>query len=233
MIKKIYTLIAITLFFTSCDLLQGISIPLTEADVANGLKEALIQGVNRGGNSLFSTQANGNSALLNKLLPKDVASILNTAKSLGLSPKIDAFSKNLNTAAVNSTQKAMPIFINAIRAMNISDAWNTLHGEKNAATNFLRKATGTALVGAIQPEVKTVFQSIGLQPSLLANLGSKNPLLSALNIDMTALLTNMVTTKMYEKIEQEEAKVRTDAGARTTALMQRVFAAATPVVQGR
>jgi hypothetical protein len=27
--------------------------------------------------------------------------------------------------------------------------------------------------------------------------------------------------------------VRTDAGARTTALMQRVFAAATPVVQGR
>ena len=69
MIKKIYTLIAITLFFTSCDLLQGISIPLTEADVANGLKEALIQGVNRGGNSLFSTQANGNSALLNELLP--------------------------------------------------------------------------------------------------------------------------------------------------------------------
>ena len=233
MIKKIYTLIAITLFFTSCDLLQGISIPLTEADVANGLKEALIQGVNRGGSNLFSTQANGNSALLNELLPKDVASILNTAKSLGLSPKIDAFSKNLNTAAVNSAQKAMPIFVNAIRGMNISDAWNILRGEKNAATNFLRKATGTALLGAIQPEVKTVFQSIGLQPRLLANLGSKNPLLSALDIDMATLLTNMVTTKMYEKIEQEEAKVRTDAGARTTALMQRVFAAAAPVVQGR
>jgi len=233
MIKKIYTLIAITLFFTSCDLLQGISIPLTEAEVANGLKEALIQGVNRSSNSLFTTQANGNNALLNELLPKDVASILNTAKALGLSPKIDAFSKNLNTAAAKSAQKAMPIFINAIRAMNISDAWNILRGEKNAATNFLRKATGTALIGAIQPEVKTVFQSVGLQPSLLANLGSKNPLLSALDIDMANLLTNMVITKMYEKIEQEEAKVRTDAGARTTSLMQRVFAAATPVVQGR
>jgi Protein of unknown function (DUF4197) len=222
--KKLIAFLAITVLFTSCDILQQMGVPLTQLDVANGIKEALIQGVNRGGSSLFTTQANGNSGLLNELLPPNVATILNTAKSLGLSPKIEALSGKLNSAAVNSAQKAVPIFIGAIRGLNISDAFNILRGGNNAATTFLRGATNNALIAAIKPEVNNVFASVGLQPTLLGNLGTKNPLLSALDIDMTGLLSNMVTAKMYEKIGQEEVKVRTDVAARSSLLMQRVFA---------
>jgi Protein of unknown function (DUF4197) len=222
--KKIIAFLAITILFTSCEVLQQMGVPLTQLDVANGIKEALIQGVNRGGSSLFTTQANGNSGLLNELLPPNVATILNTAKSLGLSPKIEALSGKLNSAAVNSAQKAVPIFIGAIRGLNISDAFNILRGGNNAATTFLRGATNNALIAAIKPEVNNVFASVGLQPTLLGNLGTKNPLLSALDIDMTGLLSNMVTAKMYEKIGQEEVKVRTDVAARSSLLMQRVFA---------
>jgi Protein of unknown function (DUF4197) len=226
--KHFLAFLFVSIFFTSCDVLQSIGVPLTEADVANGLKEALIQGVNRGGTSLFSAGGNGNSGLLNELLPSDVANLLGTARKLGLSPKIDALTNNLNQAAINSAQKAMPIFVNAIRGMNISDAWNILRGERNAATAFLRRMTGAALSAAIKPEVGGVFKSIGLKPTLLGNLGAgNNPLLSGLDVDMTGLLSDMVCKKMYDKIEQEESKIRTDIGARSTQLMQRVFAAAT------
>jgi hypothetical protein len=227
--KKIIAIFSLCIVFMSCDILKQMGVPLTEQDVANGLKEALIQGVNRGGASLFNTQANGNSGLLNELLPPNVNQALGLAKTLGLTPKINQLSASLNQAAVNSAQKAIPIFISSIRSMNISDAWNILRGGNNAGTSFLRTSTNANLQNAIKPEVLGVFNSLGLKPSLLQNLGVKNPLLKELDIDITGLLSTLVCNKMYEKIGEEEAKIRTDIGSRSTALMQRVFAAQAPV----
>ncbi|MFM2386284.1 MAG: hypothetical protein RL660_1041 [Bacteroidota bacterium] len=225
--KKIVALFSFLVMFASCDVLQQMNIPLTEADVANGLKDALVQGVNRGAGNLFSVQANGNAGLLNELLPPDVAKALELAKSLGLSPKIEQLSKTLNTAAINSAQKAVPIFVNGIRGMSITDAWGILRGSQNSATQFLRTSTSNNLVAAVTPEVGTVFSSLGLKNTLLENLGSKNQLLKPLDIDMRALLASLVCNKMYDKIGEEEVRIRTDLSARSTALMQRVFAAQT------
>jgi hypothetical protein len=225
--KKMIAIFGLCAIFASCDILQQMNVPLTELDVANGLKEALIQGVNRGSSSLFSVEANGNSGLLNELLPKEVASALSVAQSLGLSNKINQLTSTLNTAAINSAQKAVPIFISGIRGMSISDAWGILRGNQNAATTFLRTNTSTALVGAVKPEVGSVFATLGLKPSLLQNLGSNNPLLKSLDIDLTQLLSQLVCNKMYEKIGQEEIRIRTDLNARSSALLQRVFAAQT------
>jgi hypothetical protein len=226
--KKIIAIFSLCIIFTSCDILKQMGVPLTEQDVANGLKEALIQGVNRGGSSLFATQANGNSGLLNELLPANVNQALGLAKTLGLTPKINQLSASLNQAAVNSAQKAIPIFISSIRSMNINDAWNILRGGNNAGTTFLRTTTNGNLQNAIKPEVLGVFNTLGIKPSLLQNLGVKNPMLKELDVDITGLLSNLVCNKMYEKIGEEEAKIRTDIGSRSTALMQRVFAAQAP-----
>ncbi len=198
--KKFIAVFAFILTLTSCDLLKQVGLPLSELDVANGLKEALIQGVNRGSGSLFNVQANGNSGLLNELLPRDVSKVLDVAKSLGLSPKINQLSNSLNQAAMNSVQKSVPIFINSIRTISITDAWNILRGDQNAATNFLRNATQGALVAAISPEVKQVFGTMGLKPNLLGNLGSKSPLLQGFDVDLTQLLAGAITQKMYSKI---------------------------------
>jgi Protein of unknown function (DUF4197) len=223
--KKIIATFSLLLLLTSCDVIKNMGLPLTELDVANGIKEALIQGVNKGGSSLFNLQANGNSGLLNELLPAEVGQALNVAKSLGLSPKINQLSNTLNQAAINSAQKAIPVFINGIRGMNITDAFNILRGGTNAGTAFLRNTTNNALQAAIQPEVAGVFRELGIKPKLLQNLGGSNPLLSSLDVDMTSLLSNMVCSKMYDKIGQEEAIIRRDVGARSSILLQKVFAA--------
>jgi Protein of unknown function (DUF4197) len=223
--KKIIATFSLLLLLTSCDVIKQMGLPLTELDVANGIKEALIQGVNKGGSSLFNLQANGNSGLLNELLPAEVGQALNVAKSLGLSPKINQLSNTLNQAAINSAQKAIPVFISGIRGMNITDAFNILRGGTNAGTAFLRNTTNNALQAAIQPEVAGVFRELGIKPKLLQNLGGSNPLLSSLDVDMTSLLSNMVCSKMYDKIGQEEAIIRRDVGARSSILLQKVFAA--------
>jgi hypothetical protein len=223
--KKLIAVFALVLTFTSCDLLQQAGLPLTELDVANGLKEALVQGVNRGSSNLFNTQANGNSGLLNELLPENAANLLNVVKTLGLSPKLNQLNASLNTAAMNSVQKSVPIFVNAIRGISIVDAWNILRGNQNAATTYLRNATQANLVRAISPEVAQVFAGLGLKPTLMGNLGSKNPLLNAFDVDLTQVLTTAITQKMFAKIAEEEGRIRTNVANRTTSLMQRVFGA--------
>jgi hypothetical protein len=224
--KKIIAVCLTVLTLASCDVLKQLNIPLTEMDVANGIKEALIQGVNRGGSGLFSAQANGNSGLLNELLPADIGNLIGMARNLGLSPKIDKFSNTLNDAAINSAKKAVPIFISSIKGMNLANAWNILRGASNAGTNYLRQTTNQQLISAIRPEVNSVFNLMGLKPNLIGNLNTSNPLLKGLDLDLTGLLSNLITQKMFAKIEQEEARVRTDVGARSTALMQKVFASA-------
>ncbi len=223
--RKLITVFALILTFTSCDLLQHAGLPLTELDVANGLKEALVQGVNRGSSSLFTTQANGNTGLLNELLPDNAAKLLTVAKQLGLSPKINELSNNLNRAAVNSVQKSVPVFVNAIRGITIVDAWNILRGNQTAATTYLRNAAQSNLINAVSPEVNQVFASVGIKPTLMANLGSKSPLLQAFDVNLAQLLTTAITQKMFMKIAEEEVRIRQNVAARTTSLMQRVFGA--------
>jgi hypothetical protein len=234
--KKIFLLIATVITFTGCDILSQMGVPLTEADVANGLKQALIQGVNRGAEGMFAVQGNGNTALLNQLLPREAVSLINTAKSLGFGPQIEKFTNSLNTAAVNSVKNSVPIFVSSITSMNVKDAWSILRGAQNAATMYLQNTTQSGLISVIRPEVMSVFNSLGLKSSLLANLGTSNALLKGLDIDLSGVLTNLITTEMFKKVAEEEVRIRTDINSRTTMLMQRVFAAATqpaPAPAGR
>ena len=44
-----------------------------------------------------------------------------------------------------------------------------------------------------------------------------------LNLDLPTLMAGMVSEKMFQKLEETERQVRTDATARTTPLLQKVF----------
>lgn len=211
---------------SSCEMLSKMGVPLTEADIANGIKEALVQGVNRGGEEMFRVQSNGNTSLLNEMLPSEALSLLEVARNLGFQDKINRVSGQLNTAAINSVQKAVPVFVSGIRQMNITDAIGVLRGGRDAGTQYLRRATGNQLAAAVRPEVVNVMSSLGLKPTLLGNLGVKNPLLQGLDIDLSGLLTNLIIEKMYARIAQEEVKIRTNISARTSGLLQKVFGSA-------
>jgi Protein of unknown function (DUF4197) len=224
--KKIILALFGILCISSCDLLSNMGVPLTQADIANGIKEALVQGVNRGGEEMFRVQGNGNTSLLNEMLPSEALSLLDVAKNLGFSDKINKVSGTLNQAAINSVQRAVPVFVGGIRQMNITDAIGVLRGGRDAGTQFLRRTTGNQLVMAVQPEVTNVMSSLGLKPTLLGNLGVKNPLLKGLDIDLSGLLTNLIVEKMYARIAQEEVKIRTNISARSTGLLQKVFGSA-------
>ncbi len=225
--KKLVLLLIIPLFFTqSCDVMNQSGI-LSQADVANGLKAALNMGVDQAARTLTKPSTYGGNVLVNNLLPPNAVKVLNTAKSLGFGQYVDRVTNTLNTAAINTVKQSVPIFKNSINQLTFKDAWGVLKGGQGAGTEYLKRTSYSALNNAVNGQVSAVFKQLGVKPNLLANFGiADNPMLNALNLDLQAPLSNLVTNEIFKSITTQENKIRTDVSSRSTALLQRVFAAA-------
>ena len=71
--------------------------------------------------------------------PPDAIKVREKAINFGLSKQVTTFEETLNRAAEEATKKALPIFINAIKNMSVSDGFSILKGGDGAATKFLKR----------------------------------------------------------------------------------------------
>lgn len=226
MLKKPILLLAFAATaFVGCDAVKGIMNALTGNDIAGGLKEALIQGITKGGQNANNGGLFSSSTILAGVLPPEAIKVLNTLQTLGLGGDVTKFTNNLTSAASNAAIKSVPILVGGVENMNITDAIGILRGGNNSATNYLRNSVGDSLKNAIKPEVGLVLDQYHLNNGL-KNLLDKSPIPGLgrnLNLDMNDIVAKIVAKKMFDQVEQEEYKVRTDISFRTTDLMKRVF----------
>jgi len=113
--------------------------------IANALKEALKQGVDKQVSKLTKVDGFLGNSLVKIGLPPELQNVEKGLRAAGMGHLADEGIKVLNRAAEDAVKEATPIFINAITSMTITDASNILMGNKNAATQYLQKNTSTAL----------------------------------------------------------------------------------------
>ncbi len=226
--KKLILLLALPITLASCDLQQIAQSTLSTGDVSQGLKAALNLGVDYASRDLTNSSKLGGNTLVNALLPASAVKILNTASQMGFEKQVNMVTSKLNTAAVNTVKASIPIFKNSIQQMSFKDAWGVLRGGAGAGTAYLQRTSGPMLNTAINSQVKSVFNQLGLKTNLLANFGVNSPMLSDLNLDLAAPLTKLVSQQIFSAIRTQENKIRSDISERPTLLLQRVFAAASP-----
>lgn len=223
--KKYILLLCLPMMFQSCDVVNTAA-ALSTGDVSNGLKAALNLGVDAAANKLTNPATYGGNVLVNNLLPPTAIKVMNTARQLGFGSYVDQVTNKMNTAAINTVKASVPIFKQSINQMTFSDAWGILRGGSGAGTAYLKKTASPMLNSAISAQVKQTFNELGLKTNLLQNFGvASNPLLTALDIDLTQPLTNLVSNEIFRSIETQENHIRSDISARSTLLLQRVFAA--------
>jgi hypothetical protein len=220
--KKIITpvLLSFTLLFSGCDTLKQVANSfLSEQDAISAIKEMLTIGSN--GNALISKDA-----LMNAILPKDVNTVLQKLQQLGLSKDIDKFTNTLTNAATQTATNSIPVFVDGIKKMSITDAIGIVKNGGTAATDYLRTATGENLRLTVTPIMKTALDQYNVTKEwdkLVAPvkliLGNK----VNLNLNLDNLLAGVVTNAMFAKIAEQEVTIRTKAEARTTPTLQRVF----------
>ena len=203
----------------------GTNKPLSEAEVANGLKEALIQGTGKG--TAQASQLNGyyGNSLIRIPFPPEIKKVETTLRNIGMGSEVDKFVVSLNRAAEDAATSAKPIFISAIKSLTIRDAWNILTGQKDAATQYLKRTTSSQLTTAFSPIIQSSLNKVNATKyyGTLITAYNKVPLVQKVNPDLNAYATQKAIDGLFTLVAQEEANIRENPIARTTELLRRVF----------
>ena len=208
---------------------QNGGLGLTAADVALGLKAALDNGV---GNALSNVGVL-DGFLRNDLIRIPLPSVLQDVQSFLAPIGADGLLVELQTQLNRGAEKAAPIagdiFLNAVRGLTITDAFDILRGHDTAATEFLQARTTTQLGQLFKPIMGDALNQTGalrLVDSLSAQLQSV-PLGPTLGVDpRNDLIEHGVDYGLrgvFHFIGEEEKAIRANPAKRTSEILRRVF----------
>ncbi|MDP4223290.1 MAG: DUF4197 domain-containing protein [Bacteroidota bacterium] len=215
------------------------NMPLTEAEVISGLKEALTTGARNSAQKLSAENGYYGDLMVKILLPDEAKIIVdNISRIPGGQQLIEDVILRINRAAEDAAKEVAPIFVSSITQMTVSDAFNILRGPDNAATTYLRNTTWDQLYALYKPKIrnsteKKIIGNISTKDSWVTLTGKWNSLANSVagklagfkpvNTDLDDFLTTRALSGMFLKVEGEELKIRKEVSARVTPLLQRVF----------
>lgn len=233
MIKKIGLVFCMFLIFSCTELQQVVnqlpgstSTGLSNEAIANGLKEALDQGIEKQVSKLTKVDGFYKNELVKILLPEELQKVDKTLRDIGLGNLADEGLKVINRAAEDAVSEATPIFVTAVKEMTFADAKTILLGDNKAATSYLENKTNTALYDKFNPVINTSFKKVGADKiwASLINKYNSIPLTTNVNPDLTDYVTQEALSGVYKMIAIEEEQIRTNLSSRTTDVLKKVFA---------
>lgn len=201
--------------------------PLTTAEVGDGLKEALINGISKGSDQVSQLDGYFKNPEIKIPFPPEVQKVEKTLRDIGLGSEVDKFVMTLNRGAEDAAREAKPIFVSAIKSMTIQDAWAILRGEDNAATEYLKRTTSSQLKSAFKPVIQNSLDKVNATKYYgeLVTRYNKIPLVEKVNPNLDDYATDKAIEGLFTMIAKEEKNIRKDPVARTTELLKRVFGA--------
>lgn len=225
-------LLSLLLIFSlsGCAELQKIldtgSVPLTNEQIASGLKEALNIGISKG-SDVLSSQDGFYRSSYKILLPPEARKITDRLKVIpGFTNVEEIILEKINRGAEDAAKRAKPIFQNAIRQITFGDVMEILMGPNNAATQYLNRTTYQPLYNEFNPvivESLNKFNAIEYWADAV-NAYNKIPFITKVNPKLDDYVTTQALNGLFSMVEIEEARIRTDISQRTTDLLRRVFA---------
>lgn len=196
------------------------------AEMAQGLREALDLGIDKQVSSLANTDGFFKNELVKILLPEELKKVDKTLRDVGLGSLADEGLRIINRAAEDAVGEATPIFVDAVKGITFTDAKQILLGSDNAATTYLEQATRTKLYDKFNPIIANSFKKVGAD-KIWNNIITKYnslPLTADVNPDLTDYTTQEALAGVYTMIAVEEKEIRNKVSSRTTDLLKRVFA---------
>lgn len=199
---------------------------LSSDEIANGLKEALRIGAEKGCTNLAKPDGFFKNAALKILMPPEATKVESTLRSVGLNQYADDFILSMNRAAEDACVTAAPIFVNAIKQMTISDGLNILRGDESAATTYLRSKSTADLKSSFNPIIKTSLDKVNATKYWEKAITAYNAIPFSnkkINPDLSAYVTEKAMEGIYSEIAKQEKDIRANPMARTSELLKKVF----------
>lgn len=224
-----------TMMFSGCDTLSNIAGTLSQWEMAQGLKEALTQGLFRG----FDAFANPNegNALLRFAFPGEAAKIERTLRDLGLTTLVNSVTSKFTNAMSLAVREAKPVFVNAVREMSFRDAANILLSDnRHAATDYFKQAMSPQLMSRFRPIVDSTVRTTGAgrEYESIATAYNAIPFLDKkLEPNLNEFIAGRAIDAMFLYVASEERNIREKIEYRKTDLLKRVFGYADTQLRNR
>jgi hypothetical protein len=204
---------------------QGTGV-LSQAEIGNGLKEALNNGITKQVSKLTATDGFFKNEAVKILLPEELQTVDKKLRQIGMSKLADEGLKVINRAAEDAVKEATPIFVDAVKQISFNDAKNILMGNESSATTYLQNTTSTVLYTKFNPLIKKSYTKVGADKVWKEIITKYNsiPLVKKVNPDLTDYTTKKAMEGVFKMIAVEEKDIRTNLASRSSDLLRKVFA---------
>jgi Protein of unknown function (DUF4197) len=198
---------------------------LSNEDIVSGLKEALTVGAQNSANKLSEVNGFMGNAAIKVLMPDEVKKVESTLRSAGLGKLVDDAILSMNRAAEEASKSAAPIFVDAVKSMNVQDALGILRGNDSAATTYLKGKTWDPLTSAFKPVIDAALEKTGATKYWAAVFEAYNkiPLTKKVNTDLSNYVTGRALGGMFYQVALEEQSIRKNPAARVNDILKKVF----------
>ena len=197
----------------------------TLTDISAGLREALNNGITKQVSKLTAEDGFYKNDLVKIVLPAELQKVDKTLRNLGMSNLADQGLVVLNRAAEDAVKEATPIFVDAVKKINFTDAKTILMGNEKAATTYLETSTSTALYEKFSPVIANSLNKVNadkIWSQIIAKYNSI-PMVNKVNPDLKDYVTKETMKGVFTMIAIEEKDIRINIKSRTSSLLQSVF----------
>lgn len=201
--------------------------PLTDDDIAGGLKEALRVGTGRVVTQVGKVDGYNADPAIHIPLPEDLRKVHDVLERIGLAGMTRDLELKLNRAAETAAPEARDVFWQAITEMTLQDVRNIWKGPDDAATQYFRGRMTPRLTERFTPIVLNSMGQVGAIRSydrMMARYEAV-PFVPDVKADLTRYTVRKGLDGLFHYVAQEEAAIRRDPAKRTTELLRRVFGA--------
>ena len=208
------------------DAAQAGSKVLGQEEMIQAVLEALEVGASRAIDLLARDGGYLDDQAVKILMPESLQQVDGLLRKVGQEKYAERFVTSMNRAAERAVPKTTTIVIDAIKKMTLKDARAILQGNDDAATQYLRQQTTTALQQAIQPIVSTTMDEVGVTSAYKKMIGKADFLSSFVDkdsLDIDKYVTEKTLDGLFLKLAAEEARIRKDPVARSSELLKKVF----------
>jgi hypothetical protein len=207
---------------------SGSGASLSQSQIGAGLKDALKVASQRVVSRVGKTDGYNGDPSIRIPLPDPLQKIEGPLKDVGASGMLDDLQTKMNRAAEQAAPKALNIFTTAVSSMSIDDARSILTGPQDSATQYFKRTTSDSLTTSFRPVVDKTLSSVGAVQTFKGVQGKAASLPFGTGKEVSGFnLTDFTVGKaldgLFHYMAVEEAAIRTDPAARTTALLKQVF----------
>lgn len=196
---------------------------LSTSEITSGLKAALDMAAKTAVSSLGVKDGYLGNADVKIPLPSAMSKVESALRLMGQSELADSFVTSMNRAAEQAVPETLGILGNAVKSMSFTDAKGILNGGDDAATEFFKRTSDSALVERIGPIVSAAMAKVNVTQSYQKMAAAASAVGLAKDYDLDAYVTRKALDGLYLMMEQEEAEIRKNPVARTSDILKKVF----------